>query len=121
MALHEDKFEYIFHRHSPNSLLLHQPFFSEHFVYTVSSGRQLRPVSTLKDLGVTVSYNLSLSPQVNKISTKARSIASWALSAFKARDDTTMLTLYKSLVRIQLEYCCPLWNCHKVADILILE
>ena len=121
MALHEDKFEYIVHRHSPNSLLLQLPFISEHFVYTVSSDKQLRPVSTLKDLGVTVSSNLSWSPQVNKIATKARSIASWALSAFKARDKTTMLTLYKSLVRSQLEYCCPLWNCHKVADIQVLE
>ena len=55
------------------------------------------------------------------MATKARAIASWALSAFKARDKTTMLTLYKSLVRSQLEYCCPLWNCHKVTDIQVLE
>ena len=33
------------------------------------------------------------------MATKARAITSWALSAFKARDKTTMLTLYKSLVR----------------------
>ena len=99
MTLHEDKFEYIAHRHSPNSLILQLPFISELFVYTVSSGRQLRPVSELKDLGVTVSSTLSWSLQVNKMATKARAIASWALSAFKARDKTTMLTLYKSLVR----------------------
>ena len=121
MTLHEDKFEYIVHRHSPNSLILQLPFISELFVYTVSSGRQLRPVSELKDLGVTVSSTLSWSLQVNKMATKARAIASWALSAFKARDKTTMLTLYKSLVRSQLEYCCPLWNCHKVTDIQVLE
>ena len=41
MTLHEDKFEYIVHRHSPNSLILQLPFISELFVYTVSSGRQL--------------------------------------------------------------------------------
>ena len=52
---------------------------------------------------------------------KARAIASCALSAFKARDKTTMLTLYESLVKSQLEYCCPLRNCHKVADIQVLE
>ena len=55
------------------------------------------------------------------MATKARAIASWALSAFKARDKTTMLTRCKSLVRSQLEYCCPLWNCHKVTDIQVLE
>ena len=55
------------------------------------------------------------------MATKARAIAFWALSAYKARDKTTMLTLYKSLVRSQLEYCSPLWNCHKVTDIQVLE
>ena len=53
-TLHEDKFEYIVHRHSPNSLILQLPFISKLFVYIVSSGRQLRPVSELKDFGVTV-------------------------------------------------------------------
>ena len=121
MALHEDKCEYIVHRHCPNLLLLQLPFISQQFVYTVSSGKQLEPVSTLKDLGVTVSSDLSWSLQVNKLASKARAIASWALSAFKARDKTTMLTLYKSLVRSQLEYCCPLWSCTKITDIQVLE
>ena len=49
MTLHEDKFEYIVHRHSPNSLILQLPFISALFV---SSCRQLRSVSVseLKDL-----------------------------------------------------------------------
>ena len=57
------------------------------------------------------------------MATKARAIASWALSAYKARDKTTMLTLHKSLVRSRLEYCYPLWNCHndEVTDIQVLE
>ena len=32
-----------------------------------------------------------------------------------------MLTLYKSLVRSLLEYCCPLWNPHRICDIQELE
>ena len=102
------------HRHSPNSLILQLPFISELFVYTVSRGRQLRPVSELKDLGVTVSSTLSWSPQVNKMATKARAIASCALSAFKSRDKTTMLTLYKSLVRslegVQKTFTSRIWG-----------
>ena len=32
-----------------------------------------------------------------------------------------MITLYKSLIRSLLEYCCPLWNPRKVTDIQLLE
>ena len=32
-----------------------------------------------------------------------------------------MMTLFKSLVRSLLEYCCPLWIPHKVSDIAALE
>ena len=32
-----------------------------------------------------------------------------------------MVTLYKSIVRSHLEYCCPVWNPHKIADIKKLE
>ena len=36
---------------------------------------------------------------------------------FKTRDGTVMTSLYKSLVRSTLEYCCPLWNPGKETDI----
>ena len=32
-----------------------------------------------------------------------------------------MVTLYKSLVRSHLEYCCPLWNPHNIGDIQLIE
>ena len=32
-----------------------------------------------------------------------------------------MITLYKSLVRSHVEYCCPLWNPSKVSDIQQIE
>ena len=32
-----------------------------------------------------------------------------------------MTTLYKSLVKSTLEYCCPLWNPGKVTDIQLIE
>ena len=32
-----------------------------------------------------------------------------------------MLTLYKSMVRSHLEYCCPLWHPSRVSDIELLE
>ena len=64
---------------------------------------------------------MSWSQHIHMVASRAKAVASWALSAFQSRDKLTMLTLYKSLVRSHLQYCCPLWNPHKVSDIQILE
>ena len=48
-------------------------------------------------------------------------MAAWTLSAFRDRSEFVMLTLYKSLVRSKLEYCCPVWNPSKLTDIRKLE
>ena len=48
-------------------------------------------------------------------------MASWVLSAFRDHSTLLMLTLYKSMVRSRLEYCCPLWNPVKIGDIQKLE
>ena len=69
---------------------------------------------------VVISSDLLWFLHVSSLTSRARSVASWVLSAFKARDKTTMLTLYKSLVRSHLEYCCPLWNTNRVADINLI-
>jgi len=97
------------------------PFQSESMTYQTSGGDTLYPVSQLRDLGVTISDDLGWSAHVNTLASKARSVASWVLSAFKSRDQLTMLTLYKSIIRSHLEYCCPLWNCQKVADMKLIE
>ena len=48
----------------------------------------------------------------------ARRISSWVLRAFKTRETHAMLTLYKSLVRSKLEYCCPLWDAPQISDMI---
>ena len=77
--------------------------------------------SYARDLGVYVSNDCSWSYHISKIAADARQMAGWVLGAFHDRSIMTMLTLYKSLVRSKVEYCCPLWNPTKIKDIQTLE
>ena len=45
----------------------------------------------------------------------------WILRTFKTRERTPMLTLWKSLVRSNIDYCCQLWNPSRVCDIQGIE
>ena len=121
MLVHEDKFELIIHKHKLRSAIYELPFISDLMTYTLPNGKSISPVETLRDLGVAISSDLSWHIHISAIVKCARSVASWVLSAFKARDSTTMMTLYKSLVRCYLEYCCPLWHPSSIEDIKLLE
>ena len=121
MVLHEDKFELLVHRGNPNESLYELPFVCQTQTYKVSGGNMLYPTDQVKDLGVIVFSDMSWSHQVSSMASRARKVAAWVLSAFKCRNRITMLTLYKSLVRSHLEYCCPLWNTSKISDIQQIE
>ena len=123
MALHEDKFEYICHLANRRNPLHQLPFAHEHFQYTTSTGTILIPVDQLRDLGITVSSDLSWTSHIRSSCDKARSrtMAVWVFSVFHTRNTGVMITPYKSLVRSHLEYCSPLWNPSKICDIQELE
>ena len=121
MALHKDKFEYMCHRHNRRSALVELPFVSELYQYSVSNDKSLAPVGQLRDLGVLVSNDLSWQPHIKTIANKARQKAAWVFSVFQTRSTVIMLTLYKSMVRSLLEYCCPLWHPSKICDIQELK
>ena len=120
MSLHEDKFELLSHSANRSNMLHELPFTSDVYQYSTSKGI-LMPVQQLRDLGVTVTTDLSWTAQIKTMADKARQKAAWVLSVFHTRSPTIMLTLYKSMVRSLLEYCCPLWNPRKVSDIQELE
>ena len=42
-------------------------------------------------------------------------------SVFRDCSTTTMMQLYKTLVRIKLENCCPVWSPTKIEDIKAIE
>ena len=68
-----------------------------------------------------MSSDLSWSPHIRAITNKARQKASLVLTLLHTRTASVMLTLYKSMVRSLLEYCCPLWHPIKISDIQELE
>ena len=125
MVLHEDKFELMQYSSSLNSntkeLLESLPFNEYARYYTTSDGFDLVPADQVKDLGIFMSSKLDFSSHISLIADNACRKAAWVLSVFRCRKVDTMMTLYKSLVRPLLEYCCPLWNPSKILDIQCLE
>jgi hypothetical protein len=121
MKLHEQKFELLNHLHNSSNSCSELPFYTETLLSKVSTDNLLYPVSNVRDLGVMVTNDLSWSRHIGSMVSKARSTLSWMLSVFKTRERTIMTTLYKSLIRSLLEYCCPLWNPSKVSDMQLLE
>ena len=122
MKLHADKFVYVnFNSRSRHFSLAQLPFYKESFQYITSEEFILEPTNTVVDLGVNFNEDLSWTDHVYSITKKAKQKAGWVLSVFRSRSPLVMKTLYKSLVRSLLEYCCPLWIGISLQDLRILE
>ena len=121
MQLHENKFEVVNYCLNSASLLRALPFMTEMFEYTTSNNQTIQPVDVVKDLGVYISNDLSWTHHIQLTVNSARKMASWVLSVFRDRSPTVMMTLFKSMVRSKLEYCCPVWDTTKAGDIVALE
>ena len=89
--------------------------------YSVDSEIKIEKSSDVKDLGVTISENLSFDTHINNIHNVAKKQAGWVLRTIRARDADTMLLLYKTYVLPQLEYSSPLWSPHQINHISKLE
>ena len=75
----------------------------------------------VKDLGVYMSSDYKWSKNINIMVETTKRMMSWALGVFRDRSVNTMITLYKSLIRCRLEYCCPLWDPTDISNIQKLE
>ena len=121
MELHEAKFRLLSYPLNSSHLLRQFPFYSENLQYKTLKGHVITLTDTARDLGIRVSSDRSWSLHIEQTAQSARKMESWVLSAFCDRTPTVMLTLYKSMVRSRLEYCCPVWNPVKISDIQKLE
>ena len=57
-----------------------------------------------------MSNDASFKEHINSIIKTAKNKMGWILRTFRTRDKKSMLTLWKSLVRPILDYCCQLWS-----------
>lgn len=78
-------------------------------------------VSSCRDLGVTMSEDLSFKEQVKKVKNKASKKANWILRSFKSRNGDVTRQLWRSLVEPHLDYCSQLWSPSKSTLIQDLE
>ena len=116
MQLNETKFEVINYKLNKSLLLRELPFSNED--YSLTNGETIEPTQTVRDLGVLLSNDCSWTPHIHQMLKTAKKMASWV---FSDRSPFLMLTLFKTMVRSRLEYCCPVWNPSKITDIEAIE
>ena len=82
----------------------------------------LQRVNIFKYLGVLLSQDMSWSPHVQTICSRAKKVLGLLYRKFYSCSSTDTLTqLYVSLVRPHLEYACPVWAPHTAKDIHAIE
>ena len=91
------------------------------YIYTQPNGSPIQEVEMVRDLGIKITNDLNFSAQIHKAMNEGKRLAGWVLRVFRTREMQPMLTLFKSLVRPQLEYCCQLWSPNNLGNVRLLE
>ena len=75
------------------------------------SGTPLQLVSSVRYLGIQLNCDLSWSPHISNLCTKARQLVGLLYHRFYKHASTpTLLQLYKAFIRPHLEYCAIVWD-----------
>ena len=82
-----------------------------------SLGGQFRSVENTKDLGVTISSDLSWGKHVLATVNKANLVLGIIKRSIGTNNQDVFSQLYKSLVRSILEYAAPVWSPYLTKDI----
>ena len=89
--------------------------------YLQPNGEPIETVDEVRDLGIVMSSTAVFDSQINTAAIKSNRQAGWVLRVFKTRQELPLMTLYKSLIRPHLEFCCQLWSPVRVGMIRKLE
>jgi len=82
---------------------------------------QLECVSEEKDLGVIISGDLKWEKECSEAVKKANRMLGMIKRIFIDRSKEIIISLYKSLVKPHLEYCCQIWSPYYKKDIKLIE
>ena len=114
MKFNSDKFEHIRYSSTRNENPLPHS-------YTSNANTQIESKSHIRDLGVTMSDDATFTAYISEKVKAMKSKIGWILRTFQTRDRRPMLTLWKSLVLSEHDYCCQLWNPHRIGQIQSLD
>ena len=81
----------------------------------------LEVVHEEKDLGIIIDDTLRFHQQTACVVKKANQVLAVIKRSFNTRDEITITTLFKSMVRPHLEYANAIWGPHFQADIIKVE
>ena len=89
--------------------------------YLSNIGTPIIKEKHLRDLGVTISDDATFSQYINEKIKRMKSKIGWVLRTFRTRESKPMLTLWKSLILSEHDYCSQLWNPQRKGMIQSLE
>ena len=114
MEFNSEKFEHIRYKTSKSKEHCETPYLS-------NIGSPITQKEHLRDLGVTISDDATFSHYIEEKINKMKSKIGWVLRTFRTRDSRPMLTLWKSLILSEHDYCSQLWNPQRKGSIQSLE
>ena len=79
-------------------------------LFTEDMVSPLVPIDKVKDLGIIVDSGANFKLQRLEATSKALKKALWVLRTFDTRSPGVMVTLWKSLVQPQFDYCSQIWS-----------
>ena len=77
--------------------------------------------TNVRDLGISVSEDLTFNHHITEMTSAATKFASWLLRTFFTRTKEVMILLLKTYIIPRLEYCSPVWSPHKIKEIEQIE
>ena len=102
MEFNGDKFECIKFRTDKN--------LQEEYKYVKEDGKDIEEKDHLKDLGIQLSNDLTLSKHISKTVLTCRKTLGWIMRTFQTRNKYTMKILWNSMIQSMLDYCSQLWS-----------